>query len=147
MMPHKLKKRRPRCYLDEQVEFFGISFNEGQVAALYALIHRVFETVLRHLHEAGGLVQGQAEREDVGLRELFAVDVIGQKFGRHVAAIALFGNVFTENGRHVTEVPNLVGDSVIGTGRSGTEGEAGVAARRMPRIGRLVAAEVTLAGH
>ena len=134
-------------YLDDLVELFGVSFNKGKIAALDALVHRIFEAVLWQLHQTRGLVQRQAEGEDVGLGELFSVDVISQKFWCHVPTIALFRYVVAKDGSDMPEVANLVRDSVVSAASSCAKSEAGIAARRVPGIGRLITAEVALASH
>ncbi len=120
-----------------------------QVAALDILIGRILEAVLWQLLEAGGLVERQAEGEDVGLRQELAVDAHREKLRGHVAAVALLRHRVTVDRGHMAEVANLVRHlarrtvAITGTVTAVSQDPGCLlrATRMMSGVGRFVAAE------
>ena len=70
--------------------------------------------VLGHVGDTGGsshselVVEGQSQRENVGLGQVLPVHSMKKKLRGHVAAVALLGMVLRVHGGHVAEVADLV---------------------------------------
>ena len=100
---------------DQVVEILGEAVQVLELAPLYVLVVGVVEAVPREDLEAGGLVDGQTEAEDVRLGQLARVHVHLEELGRHVAAVSLLrchrGSAV--DWRHVTKVSDLVAHLIV----------------------------------
>ena len=95
---------------DQVVKVLGEAVQVLELASLYVLVVGVVEAVPREDLEAGGLVDGQTEAEDVRLGQLARVHVHLEELGRHVAAVSLLRSHrgSAVDGRHVPKVSDLV---------------------------------------
>ena len=100
---------------DQVVKVLGEAVQVLELASLYVLVVGVVEAVPREDLEAGGLVDGQTEAEDVRLGQLARVHVHLEELGRHVAAVSLLRSHrgSAVDGRHVTKVSDLVAYLIV----------------------------------